>query len=77
MIAQLVVAMENFKIDYNQYPWPNDAPPPVTSMADILREFMPTDPRLTKGKSPVINVARETYLEIPEKYVKNGTLVDP
>ena len=77
MIAQLVVAMENFKIDYNQYPWPNDAPPPVTSMADILREFMPTDPRLTKGKSPVINVARETYLEIPEKHVKNGTLADP
>ena len=64
-------------MDYNQYPWPDDAPPPATSMADIVMELAPTNSRVAKGKKPTINTAWETYLEVLDKYIKNGTLVDP
>ena len=55
---------------------PGATPPPVTSMADIVKELAPTHPGVTKGQKPAINTARETYLEVTYKYLKNGTLVD-
>lgn len=76
IIRQLVVSMQNFRMDYNQYPWPDDAPPMGTSIADILRELAPTDPRVTKGKKPTINTAMRTYFEYSDRYFRNGTLVD-
>lgn len=77
MIHQMDVSIAKFKMDYDQFPWPNDAPPIGTTMADILRELAPTNELLTKGKKPTINTAMETYFEIARKHLKNGTLVDP
>ena len=76
-IYELLISIKNFKMDYNQYPWPDDAPPMGTTMADVLRELAPTHPGVTKGKKPTINTAMETYFEVPNNYLKNGTLVDP
>ena len=76
-IHQLVISIENFKMNYDQYPWPNDAPPMGITMADVLRELAPTHPGVTKGKKSTINTAMETYFEVPNNYLKNGTLVDP
>ena len=63
-------------MDYNRYPWPDSAPPLGTTMADVLKELAPTNPGVTKGKKPTINTAMETYFEVPDKYLRNGTLVD-
>ena len=77
IVNRLVVSVEHFKMDYNQYPWPDDAPPMGTTMADILRELAPTNPGITKGRKHTINTKTETYFEVSCKRLKNGTLIDP
>ncbi len=79
MINALEIAIENFKLDYNQYPW---APPPYTPdtlvSADIIRELIPDDPRITAGQVPTYNKKGRSYIKsLKDRYVKDGTLVDP
>lgn len=74
MISAISRAMENFKLDYSQYPW---APPPdspeIPDAADVIKELTPNDPRLTNstGGSDVIwNARKKDYLpELPDKYI--------
>ena len=79
MITALVLAVERFRLENNQYPWP---PPPGTPdplvPEDVIRELIPDDPRITLGQVPTHNKARRSYLpSLKDEYVKGGTLVDP
>lgn len=76
MINAIEMAIEHFKLDYNQHPWDPLAGP--GSMADVIRELMPDDPRITAGLVPEHNKKGRSYLRsIKKKYIKDGTLVDP
>lgn len=79
MINSLEMAIENFRLDYNQYPW---RPPPFTpdelTSADVIRELIPDDPRITAGQVPTQNKYGRPYLtSVKERYIKDGTMVDP
>ncbi len=79
MVNALELAIESFRLDYNQYPW---RPPPLTPevlvSADVIRELMPDDPRITVGQVPTQNRKGRSYLKsVKERYIKDGTLVDP
>ena len=78
-IAALELAIEQFKLDNNQYPWP---PPPGTPdplvPADVIRELVPDDPRITAGQVPTRNRARKSYITtLKDERISGGTLVDP
>ncbi len=73
------LAIEQFKLDNNQYPWP---PPPATPdplvSADVIRELITDDPRITAGVVPQFNRAGRSYLSsLKDEHIKGGTLVDP
>lgn len=79
MIRALELAVERFKLDHSQYPW---APPPQTPekpvSADVIRELMADDPRITAGSVPTYNRTGRSYLTgVKDEYIKDGTLVDP
>ena len=77
MIAKLEVALESFKADYGQDPWPEESLP-ILHSRDVIRELMPKDPRIWNGADPTINVGQTTYLhDVPSYYISDGTLVDP
>ena len=84
MINQMVVSIENFKMDYNMYPWdlndatinPTDNDPMKIVAAIVIVELAPTNNLITDPDSVphgmtnlIINTARETYLEIPKKHI--------
>ncbi len=76
MVNAIELAIEHFKLDYNQHPWDPQAGP--GAMADVIRELMPDDPRITAGLVPEYNKQGRSYLRsIKEKYIKDGTLTDP
>ena len=78
MVKALELAMERFKLDHNQYPWaPPPNIPPNWDSADIIRELMADDPRITAGSVPTHNRTRRSYLTgVKNGYIKDGTLVD-
>jgi len=74
MISAISRAMENFKIDYRQYPWePPPTSPEFPDPADAIKELAPNDARLTNSSSGydvVYNVRKKDYLpEIPDKHL--------
>ncbi len=74
MISAISRAMENFKIDYSQYPWePPPTSPEFPDPADVVKELAPNDSRLTNSSGTqdvVYNVRKMDYLpEIPDKYI--------
>ena len=79
MVNALELAVESFRLDYNQYPWnPPPLTPEVLVSADIIRELMPDDPRITVGQVPTHNRKGRSYLKsVKERYIRDGTLVDP
>lgn len=79
MVNALEMAIESFKLDYNQYPWdPPPLTPAVLASADVIRELMPDDPRITTGTVPTHNKKGRSYLRsIKERYIRDGTLTDP
>ncbi len=84
MINQMVVSIENFKMDYNMYPWdlndgtinPTDNEPKNIDAAIVIVELAPTNNLITKPDAVphaianlIINTGRETYLEIAKKHI--------
>ena len=79
MIKALELAIESFKLDYNQYPWPQPPfTPDVFTASDLIRELMPDDPRITDGQVPTFNRKGRSYLRaVKDRYIRDGTIADP
>ena len=72
MVSALSRALETFKLDYSMYPWG----PAATALehpisADVIKELVPNDPRLTFETMDVTyNVRKKDYLpDIPDKHI--------
>lgn len=77
LIVALELAIRNFRVDNGRYPWPTGASGKLES-ADMVRELIPGDPRITAGRVPAYNKKAKRYLpSCPDKYIEGGTLVDP
>ena len=72
MVASIARALENFKIDYNQYPWePPPSSPQRPESSDVIKELAPNDTRL-EGDSGEIewNKRMKDYLpDLPDKHI--------
>ena len=56
------IAIREFKVVHQCYPWDPASPPPIAPTAEIIRELAPNDSRLTLGSPPVYNTTGRVLL---------------